>query len=178
LTSSPVLAERDAKSREKFFNYFGISCDFCRNDSNNNLLRKKGDMLECYKEDIVYGDGLSLIGDILRSEFLGKRGRGNRPFDYIIIDEIDNICIDNLRNIVELVDNFPGFKYLEYLYFFIYKVLTNKVNKLKKNHKKNYKEELRKKAELIIHEVSEETRIFLSNNKDLNYDDEKKNTYS
>jgi preprotein translocase subunit SecA len=45
---------------------------------------------------------------------------------------------------------------------------------LKKNHKKNYKEELRKKAELIIHEVSEETRIFLNNNKDLNYDDEKK----
>ena len=25
---------------------------------------------------------------------------------YIIIDEITNICIDNLRNIVELVNNF------------------------------------------------------------------------
>lgn len=105
---------------------------------------------------------------------MGKRGRGDRPFDYIIIDEIDNICIDNLRNIVELVDNFPGFKYLEYLYFFIYKVLKKKVNTLKNNNKKDYKEELRKKAELIIHEVSEETRIFLNNNRDLKYDDEKK----
>jgi len=174
LTSSPVLAERDAKSREKFFNYFGISCDFCRNDSKKNLLRNNGNMFECYKQDIVYGDGLSLIGDILRSEFLGKRGRGDRPFDYIIIDEIDNICIDNLRNIVELVDNFPGFKYLEYLYFFIYKVLKKKVNTLENNNKKNYKEELRKNAELIIHEVSEETRIFLNHNRDLKYDDEKK----
>ena len=103
LTSSPILAERDAKNRKKFFNCFEISCDFCRNDSNKN----EENMFECYKADIVYGDGISLIGDILRSKFLGKKGRGNRGFDYIIIDEIDNICIDNLRNIVELIDNFP-----------------------------------------------------------------------
>lgn len=176
LTSSPVLAERDAKSKEKFFNYFEISCDFCRGDTNINFFRNKGNMLECYKEDIVYGDGLSLIGDILRSEFLGKKGRGNRPFDYIIIDEIDNICIDNLRNIVELIDNFPGFKYLEYLYFFIYKTLKKKVDKLKSIYEIeiDFKKELKKNAELIIHEVSDETRIFLNNNKELKYYDEKK----
>ena len=96
LTSSPVLAERDAKNRKKLFNHFEISCDYCRNDSNKN----KENMFECYNADIVYGDGISLIGDILRSNFMEKKGRGNRPFDYIIIDEIDNICIDNLRNIV------------------------------------------------------------------------------
>ena len=112
LTSSPVLAERDAKNRKKLFNSFEISCDYCRKDSNKNI----ENMFECYKADIVYGDGMSLIGDILRSNFIGKKGRGNRPFHYIIIDEIDNICIDNLRNIVELIDNFPGFKYLESLY--------------------------------------------------------------
>ena len=66
-------------------------------------------MFEFYKADIVYGEGISLIGDILCSNFMSKKGRDNRPFHYIIIDEIDNICIDNLRNIVELIDNFPFF---------------------------------------------------------------------
>ena len=134
LTSSPVLAERDAKERKRFYNRFGISCDFCRFDSGNNQ-----NQFECYKADIVYGDGTNFIGDILRSEFMGRKGRGNRPFDYIIIDEIDNICIDNLRNIVELIDNFPGYKYLEYLYLFIYRELTNKVNNLKRQYNSNFK---------------------------------------
>ena len=73
-------------------------------------------MFECYKADIIYGDGNSLIGDILRSNFMSKKERGNRPFHYIIIDEINNIYIDNLRNIVELFDYFPFFKYLQFLY--------------------------------------------------------------
>ena len=170
LTSSPVLAERDSKNRKKFFKRFGISCDFCRADSKNN----KENMFECYKADIVYGDGVSLIGDILRSDFMGKKGRGNRPFDYIIIDEIDNICIDNLRNIVELVDNFPGFKYLEYLYLFIYKTLKEKVDEFKKKNKIDFETKLRKNAELIIHQICVETIKFLNYNKKLNYDDDKK----
>ena len=136
LTSSPVLAERDSKDREKFYKHFGISCDFCKFYSNNNNIFNNSKKYECYGADIVYRDSTNLIGDILRSEFLGKKGRGDRPFDYIIIDEIDNICIDNLRNIVELVSNFPGYKYLEYLYLFIYRLLIKKVNKLKKNTEK------------------------------------------
>ena len=175
LTSSPVLAERDAKSQEKFYNYFGISCDFCRRDSNND---NGENMFECYRADIVYGDGVNLIGDILRHDFMGKKGRGNRSFDYIIIDEIDNICIDNLKNIVELVDNFPGFKYLEFLYLFIYKTFKEKIDKFKKKNKKLNKTELDNKlkenAELMMHEISIETYKFLDYNKSLKYDDEKK----
>ena len=171
LTSSPVLAERDAKNREILFKRFGISCDFCRSDSKKD---NGENMYECYKADIVYGDGSSLIGDILRHDFMGKKGRGNRPFDYIIIDEIDNICIDNLRNIVELIDNFPGFKYLEYLYLFIYKTLKKKVDEFKKKNKENFEKKLKNKAEIIIHQVSDETFKFLYYNKKLNYDNEKK----
>ena len=77
LTSSPILSERDAKNRKKFFNFFDISCDFCRNDTNRN----EDNMFECYKADIVYGDGISLIGDILRSNFLGKKGRKVRKYN-------------------------------------------------------------------------------------------------
>ncbi len=175
LTSSPVLAKRDSKNREIFYNSFGISCDFCRNDSKKIILTNEENMHECYKADIVYGDGLNLIGDILRHEFLGKKGRGNRYFDYIIIDEIDNICIDNLRNVVELIDNFPGFKYLEYLYLFIYKELKKKVDEFKATHKKeNFEKDLKNKAELIIHQISQETRKFLYFNKKLDYDEKNK----
>ena len=169
LTSSPILAKRDAKERKKLYNRFGISCDFCRFDSSNNE-----NQFECYKADIVYGDGPNFIGDILRSEFMGKKGRGNRPFDYIIIDEIDNICIDNLRNVVELIDNFPGYKYLEYLYLFIYKELNNKVNILKQQYNSDFDKKLKEYGESIIHEISSETRKFLYSNKDLKFDDEKK----
>ena len=62
LTSSPALAERDAKEREKFYNRFGISCDFCRFDSKNNIdhfiqFESEKSQFECYKADIVYGGG-------------------------------------------------------------------------------------------------------------------------
>ena len=194
LTSSPVLAERDAKNRQKFYERFRVSCDFCRKDSKN-VNEKR--LLECYKADIVYGDGLNLIGDILRYEFMGKKGRGKeRPFHFIIIDEIDNICLDNLRNIVELIDNFPGFGFLEFLYLFIYDRLKIEINQLKINQEANFakknknlklkKEEyqdkleldfnqnLKKNAESIIHEVAKKTRKFLHDNKKKsNFDKEK-----
>ena len=171
LTSSPVLAKRDSINRKKFYERFGIKCDYCRNNTKmtkiNSFFEDK--KFECYNVDIIYGDSTNLIGDVLRSEFMGKKGRGNRSFDYIIIDEIDNICIDNLRNVVELIDNFPGYKYLEYLYLFIYKTLKENTDKYL-----NKKEELKKKAELIIHKVSMETRKFLYFNRKLDFDNESK----
>ena len=174
LTSSPVLAERDSKDRKKFYNYFGISCDFCRFDSKKDISGNNSKSFDCYKADIVYGDSTNLIGDILRTEFMGEKGRGDRPFDYIIIDEIDNICIDNLRNIVELVDNFPGYKYLEYLYLFIYKSLMKKVNIIKENSGNDFEKKLKEESESILADINRETRKFLYFNKLLKFDDKNK----
>ena len=174
LTSSPVLAERDSKDREKFYNYFGISCDFCRFDSNNDISGNNSKSFDCYKADIIYGDSTNLIGDILRSEFMGIKGRGDRPFDYIIIDEIDNICIDNLRNIVELVDNFPGYKYLEYLYLFIYNSLMKKVNVLKADSGDDFEKKIKEESESILADINRETRKFLYFNRLLKSDDKNK----
>ena len=170
LTSSIVLAERDSKNRNRLYNKFGKSCDYCKDKNSIN----NENMLKCYNADIIYGDILNLIGDILRTEFLKKKGRGNRPFDYIIIDEIDNICIDNLRNNVELIDNFPGYKYLEFVYLYIYKTLKLKIDKFKSFYKENWEDQLKKEAENIIHEVSIKTRKFLRDNKKLNYDEKEK----
>ena len=73
LINSPVLTERDTKNSKNLYNRFGVGWDFYRKDSKNANEKR---MLECYKSDIVYGDGLNLIGDILGYEFMGKRGRG------------------------------------------------------------------------------------------------------
>ena len=116
LTSSPVLAERDSKMFKKFYETFGLTCDYCHEDGENN----KNLNYKCYEADIVYGTVLSFAGDYLRTNFIGTKGRGYRKFDIIIIDEIDNICLDNIMNQTELLDNFKGYKLLEYIYLFIY----------------------------------------------------------
>ena len=116
LTSSPVLAERDSKMFKKFYETFGLTCDYCHEDGENNQNLN----YKCYEADIVYGTVLSFAGDYLRTNFMGTKGRGYRKFDSIIIDEIDNICLDNIMNQTELLDNFKGYKLLEYIYLFIY----------------------------------------------------------
>ncbi len=125
LTSSCVLAERDAIHMKDFYNLFGLSVDYCKINNDIVLNENSLENYKCYDANIVYGDSLSLEGDILRTNFMGIVGRGNnRPYDCIIIDEIDNICIDNLKNTTELLDNFHGYKFLEYIYLYIYNQLS------------------------------------------------------
>ena len=121
LTSSPVLAERDSKKNKEFFEFFGLTCDYCHEDEDNT---NQSLTYKNYYSDIVYGSILSFAGDYLRTSFIGSKGRGNRNFDIIIIDEIDNICLDNIMNQTELLDNFKGYKFLEYIYLFI--IIYNK----------------------------------------------------
>ena len=137
LTSSSVLAERDSKEMEKFYRLFGLSVSFCTKFDPNSAQNKTNLENECYSADIVYGDTLCFEGDILRTNFMEMVGRGNkRPFDCIIIDEIDNICVDNIKNITELLDDFHGYKFLEYIYLYIFnelKEMDKKFRETKKN---------------------------------------------
>ena len=127
LTSSIVLAERDSNLYSKFYDLFDIKTDYCRDELDYNKTFKK-----CYSTDILYGDCLSFESDILRTSFCCSPGRkSDRGFDCIIIDEIDNICIDNIKNITELLDDFPGYKVIEYIYLFIYNQLIKIVEAYK-----------------------------------------------
>ena len=49
-----------------------------------------------YTKDIVYGDTQNFEAGILREEFKEKDIRKNRPFDCVIIDEVDSISLDNI----------------------------------------------------------------------------------
>ena len=136
LTSSPVLAQRDSEHFNKFYKKCGLSASYISSHNNETLINlfSDGNYL-CYDSDIVYGDTLCFEGDFLRTIFMGIKGRGfKRKFDCIIIDEIDNIALDNLKNTTELIDNFHGYKFLEYVYLFIYKTLTEIEKKEKQNN--------------------------------------------
>ena len=163
LTSSPILAKRDALLFKNFYKYFNLTVDYTydhNNEAKNNNMKYTHEPYKCYKSDIVYGDTLSFEGDILRTNFMGILGRGNeRKFDCIIIDEIDNIALDNLKNTTELLDSFHGFKFLEYVYLFISKKLKEITEKIKEN------EALEKRDNIIRQLYDESKKEFMDINK-------------
>ena len=141
LTSSPILARRDALLFKEFYQYFNLTVDYTcdhNKEAKENNMKYTHDSYDCYKSDIVYGDTLSFEGDILRTNFMGILGRGyKRTFDCIIIDEIDNIALDNLKNTTELLDSFHSYKFLEYVYLFIFKKLKEITEKMKEDEALN-----------------------------------------
>ncbi len=156
LTSSIILAQRDCLLYKNFYKLFDVKTDFCR----DNLDSEKKNKI-CYDTDILYGDCLNFEADILKANFLGAPGRKlERGFECIIIDEIDNICIDNIKNITELLDDFPGYKSLEYIYIYIYSLLL----KIDLEYNKNDLL-INIDKEKIIHRLTNEFEDFLNQNK-------------
>ncbi|CAD8189289.1 unnamed protein product [Paramecium octaurelia] len=68
VTSSPVLAIRDAKELTSFYELFSISV--AHNINEPNTTQNEG-MLPCYKSQVIYGDPHSFQSDILRHQYQG-----------------------------------------------------------------------------------------------------------
>ena len=85
LTSSPVLAERDSKMFKKFYETFGLTCDYCHEDGENNQNLN----YKCYEADIVYGTVLSIDNicfDIIMSQVkLLDNFKGYKLLEYIYL---------------------------------------------------------------------------------------------
>ena len=96
ISSSSVLADRDAEDPKKvdFFCQLNLTVGRASKDE--------------YGKHIVYGDTQNFQAGILREEFKEKNVRFNRPFDCIIVDEVDSISLDNIITMTQLTDNFPG----------------------------------------------------------------------
>ncbi len=94
VTSSPILAVRDAKEWKAFYEIFGLTVAHNTNldrEENANL----GDVLyESYKANIVYGTVGHFAGDILRQEFEYDYVRVDRRFDAVLVDEVDMLMLD------------------------------------------------------------------------------------
>ena len=115
ITSSSVLAERDAKNSVKFFEKLGLKVSYCKNSTN-----KLEENDTSYDANILYGTFLSFEGDLLEEMRSNEEIRHNRVFDIIIIDEVDNAFIDCIEGSTQLSQSSKGYQFLLPIYISIY----------------------------------------------------------
>ncbi|CAD8112044.1 unnamed protein product [Paramecium primaurelia] len=104
VTSSPVLAIRDANDLAPFYQLFSVSVAHNINEQPSNL----EEMLPCYKSQVIYGDPHSFQADILRHKYSELGTMGDRQQGYIIIDEVDAMLIDGNSHKTLLSTPIPG----------------------------------------------------------------------
>ena len=113
VTSSPVLAKRDAEESESFFEMFGLKVG--HNCDSDTKARQ-----DAYKQDIVYGDAAAFERDMLMDRFYHSNVRGARHYGDAIVDEVDSMLLDKGDHMLYLSQSIPGIEYLEGLYVTIW----------------------------------------------------------
>lgn len=73
VTSSSVLAARDAKEKTELYSIFGLTCA-----DNNDHVRYESGEKNCYKQNIVYGEVSQFQFDVLRDQYSGLKTLANR----------------------------------------------------------------------------------------------------
>ncbi|KAI2666807.1 Protein translocase subunit SecA [Labeo rohita] len=101
ISSSPVLAERDADEWLAFYKELNITVDVNTNKSDGKELKK------CYECQVVYGTTQSFAGDFLRQCFHRRDVRPIREFQCVIVDEVDSLMLDKGLEVVYLNSNLP-----------------------------------------------------------------------
>ncbi|XP_026798764.3 protein translocase subunit SecA-like [Pangasianodon hypophthalmus] len=101
ISSSQVLAERDAKEWLLFYKKLGITVDYNVNKTEVEDLRK------CYACQVVYGTTESFAGDWLRHRFQREKVRPGRQFQCVIVDEVDSLMLDKGLEVVYLNSEMP-----------------------------------------------------------------------
>ncbi|ETN81002.1 hypothetical protein NECAME_08804 [Necator americanus] len=114
ITSSSVLAQRDAESMRDIYKEFGITVSHnCDED-----MEKRKNAYSCR---VVYGDITRFERDHLLHNFYKRNILGSRVRCNVIIDEVDSMLLDNGSNMLYLSHNIPGLEQLESLFLFIHK---------------------------------------------------------
>lgn len=111
-TSSPVLAERDAKTWAPFYNLFNLSCD---HNGDKGSGYTKGAKV-CYNKNVVYGDTSQFQFDALRHDYSGLGTRGGRKYGFAIVDEVDSMFVDDSSKLARLSCTLPGMDLLQIVY--------------------------------------------------------------
>lgn len=109
ISSSNSLAERDSNHFAQIYDYFNLTTSY-----------PKYSKSFPYKSDILYGTFFEFEGDYLREIIKERNIRNNRPYEVIIIDEVDNLFIDNILSSTRLSDSSKGFKFLIPIYLSTY----------------------------------------------------------
>ena len=119
ITSSQILAKRDAEERQGFFELFNLSC------SHNIDPDYQSGSKECYNHKIVYGDVGNFQGDWLKDIYKDLGTRNGRQFGTAIVDEVDSMLIDDSAKIVKLSNPLPAAEYLAPSFLAAWRELDN-----------------------------------------------------
>ena len=135
ITSNSVLANRDAEDPNKieFYKAVNLSVGCASKDE--------------YSRDIVYGDTQNFEAGILREEFKEKEIRNERPFNCVIVDEVDSISLDNIITMTQLTDSFPGRSCFYYFYYQILLIYCNYISDIVEQTGKTQEEYLKNPKE-------------------------------
>ncbi|CAF0787513.1 unnamed protein product [Brachionus calyciflorus] len=122
LTSSEILAERDADESRSMFGLFGFSvsnnCD--AKASMDEKVRK--DRYE--KNEIVYGEIGHFQRDLLLTKYYDKDIR-KKLATCLIVDEVDSMCIDNICNTLYISHQIADLRLLKALYVHVWKAVND-----------------------------------------------------
>ncbi|KAL0102439.1 hypothetical protein PUN28_018008 [Cardiocondyla obscurior] len=120
ITSSSVLAKRDAQDNSDIYNLFSINVSHnCTSDV---------ERLNVYSSnDVIYGDLANFQRDYLLDQFYDKNILGDHPFDNVVIDEVDSMLLDKGNNILYLSHELPNFDKLESVYVYIWQLINRPV---------------------------------------------------
>lgn len=131
ITSNSVLAVRDAKwttdkgGLRDLYDLFGVGVS-------DNCSLVEEDRVRAYDAAVVYGELSSFQRDHLLHGFYKRNIRGDRTFDFVIVDEVDSLLLDRGNNVLYLSHDIPGLETLESIFVFIWqKVRTSIIPNLK-----------------------------------------------
>lgn len=122
ITSSPVLAERDAKDKLRLFRMFKLECS---NNIDMSVYLKGAK--KCYECDIVYGECAQFQFDKLRDQYSQLGTLAGRACKVGIYDEVDAQFIDEASKVARLSSSAAGMDHFQPLYVFIW----HKLNELR-----------------------------------------------
>ncbi|NOU96664.1 preprotein translocase subunit SecA [Paenibacillus sp. LMG 31456] len=120
VTVNPYLAERDSTEMGEIFRFLGLTVGCI--ESNMSISQKQAQ----YQCDVTYATHYELGFDYLRDHMVYDiSNRVQRKLNYVILDEVDSILIDEARTPL-LISEEPG-KGTEYFYYIdnIVKALTS-----------------------------------------------------
>jgi preprotein translocase subunit SecA len=124
VTSNDVLALRDSTlsvadgGLRDIYEHFNVGVA-------NNCSQSQDDRVKAYNSAVVYGELANFQRDYLLRTFYGLNVRGDRKFNFVIVDEVDCMLLDRGSNILYLSHDIPGMEMLESLYVFIWERILN-----------------------------------------------------
>ena len=120
ITSSVVLAKRDALIHKNIYDLFDISVS---HNCDEDLEKRKS----AYASQVIYGEAGGFERDILLDRFYNKNIFGDRSFQNVIADEVDSMLLDRGNNVLYLSHNIPDLDKLESLYVFIWVEISKQI---------------------------------------------------